>query len=80
MQRHEVDPFSLFAGLVFAIIAGGYVLTHSTGTRLDWFVVVPVVLLAMGAAVVAFAIRRIQRESAPTSDAGADSLSGPDGT
>jgi hypothetical protein len=72
MQRHEVDPFSLFAGLVFAVIAGGYVLTHSTDVRLHWFVVVPVVLLAMGTAVVAFAIRRIQRQSLPNADAAAD--------
>jgi hypothetical protein len=59
MQRHELDVVSLFAGVVFVTIAGGYALTHTTGARLDWIFAVPAVLVLAGAAVTAMAVRRI---------------------
>jgi hypothetical protein len=59
MQRHELDLVSLFAGVMFLAIAGGYALTHTTGVRLHGLVVVPAFLLLMGAAVTAMALRRI---------------------
>jgi hypothetical protein len=60
MHRHELDPVSLFAGLLFAIVAAGYALTHTTGLRLHWLLAIPVVLLLMGAAVVVVVVRRIR--------------------
>lgn len=59
MQRHELDLVSLFAGLVFVAIAGGYALTHTTDLRLHWLVAVPALLLLIGAAATAMAVRRI---------------------
>jgi hypothetical protein len=59
MQRHELDLVSLFAGVVFLAVAGGYALTHTTGVRLHGLVVVPAFLLIIGAAVTATALRRI---------------------
>jgi hypothetical protein len=60
MHRHEFDPVSLFAGVLFAIVAAGYTLTHTTGLRLHWLLAIPVVLLVMGAAVVAVVVRRMR--------------------
>jgi hypothetical protein len=59
MQRHELDSLSLFAGLVFVAITAGYTLSHTTGARLDWLIVVPAFLLLVGAAVTVLAVRRI---------------------
>jgi hypothetical protein len=59
MQRHELDLVSLFAGVAFVAIAGGYALTHTTDLRLHWLTALPAVLLLIGAAVVAMAVRRI---------------------
>jgi hypothetical protein len=59
MQRHELDTVSLFAGVVFVAIAGGYALTHTTDLRLHWLIAVPALLLLVGAAVTVMAVRRI---------------------
>jgi hypothetical protein len=59
MQRHELDSLSLFAGLVFVAITAGYTLSHTTGVRLHWLIVVPAFLLLVGAAVTVLAVRRI---------------------
>jgi hypothetical protein len=59
MQRHELDLLSLFLGLVFVAIAGGYALTHTTDLRLHWLIAVPALLLLIGAAATAMAVRRI---------------------
>jgi hypothetical protein len=59
MQRHELDLVSLFAGVVFVAVAAGYTLTHTTGVRLHWLVALPALLLVVGAAVTAIAVRRI---------------------
>ena len=80
MRRHELDPVSLFSGLVFLLIAGGYALTHTTDTRLDWLVAVPVVLLVAGAAITLMAVRRIaagRRQSPAASDPVSDTPSEP---
>jgi HAMP domain-containing protein len=65
MRRHDFDPVSLFAGLVFLAIAGGYAVTHTTDTRLDWLAAVPAVLLLVGAAVTVGALRRIASARQP---------------
>jgi hypothetical protein len=73
MRRHELDPVSLFSGLVFLLIAGGYALTHTTDTRLNWLVAVPVVLLVAGSAITLLAVRRIaatRRRSTASSEPG----------
>ena len=59
MQRHELDVVSLLAGVVFVAIAGGYALTHTTDLRLHWLIAVPALLLLIGAAATAMAVRRI---------------------
>jgi hypothetical protein len=59
MQRHELDVVSLVAGVVFVAIAGGYALTHTTDLRLHWLIAVPALLLLVGAAATAVAVRRI---------------------
>jgi hypothetical protein len=82
MRRHELDPVSLFSGLVFLLIAGGYALTHTTGARLDWLVAVPVVLLVAGAAITLMAVRRIvagRRGSSATPDPAIGAASEPGG-
>jgi hypothetical protein len=59
MQRHELDLVSLFAGLAFVAIAGGYALTHTTDLRLHWLIAVPALLLLIGGAVTTVAVRRV---------------------
>jgi hypothetical protein len=70
MQRHELDSFSLFAGVVFVAITAGYTLTHTTDVRLHWLIVVPAFLLIMGAAVTVLAVRRIVAGDAPADEPG----------
>ena len=79
MRRHELDPVSLFSGLVFLVIAGGYALTHTTDTRLDWLVAVPVVLLVAGAAITLMAVRRIVagHRGLPPADSTGDGATAP---
>ena len=61
MQRHELDPVSLFAGLVFPLVAGAYALTHTTGIHLHWLLVVPAGLILVGAVILSMAVRRLVR-------------------
>jgi hypothetical protein len=70
MQRHELDVVSLFAGLVFVAIAGGYALTHTTDVRLHWLIAVPALLLLIGAAATAMAVRRILAGREPAEQIG----------
>lgn len=65
MHRHELDTVSLFAGVAFVIIAGGYALTHITDVRLNWLVAVPVLLVLIGAAVIVSVIRRMRAATPP---------------
>jgi hypothetical protein len=45
--------------VVFVAIAGGYALTHTTDVRLHWLIAAPALLLLIGAAATAMALRRI---------------------
>jgi hypothetical protein len=63
MQQHELDPVSLVAGLVFGLVAGAYAITHTTGVRLHWLLILPAVLILIGAAMLSIAVRRMR---APT--------------
>lgn len=60
MKRHEFDPVSLFFGLVFAFVSGGYLLTHTTDVKLHWLLVLPAGLITLGICVLGAAIRRIR--------------------
>ncbi len=48
MRRHDLDVFSLVAGLVFVAVALGHVLDVSVGVDFDGRWVVPVVMVAIG--------------------------------
>jgi flagellar motor component MotA len=61
MRRHELDPVSLFFGLVFLFVSGGYLVSHTTDVQLHWLLVVPAALIAVGAAIFASVVRRMQR-------------------
>jgi hypothetical protein len=61
MQRHDVDVVSLFSGLIFLLVAGGYTLTHTTDIHLRWLLAVPALLVLVGSAVVVAVVRRMLR-------------------
>lgn len=50
MRRHDLDLVSLLAGLLFTGMAVAYVVGAYTDVRLDGRFVVPLVLVALGAA------------------------------
>ena len=50
MRRHELDVFSLVAGLVFVAVAIGHLLDEGAGLDFDGRWIAPVVLVALGAA------------------------------
>lgn len=75
MRRHDLDWVSLIAGAVFTGLALIYLVTGITDVTVDGRFVWPVVLVALGAAGVASAIRANQREEeqfplAPTDEPG----------
>ena len=65
MKQHELDPVSLFFGLVFLFVSGGYLLSHTTDVQLRWLLVVPAGLIAVGVAILAGVVRRMQRDDRP---------------
>ena len=62
MRRHELDWISLIAGVVFTGIAVLYLVVSGTDINVDARIVWPVVLVALGLAGVATAVRATQRE------------------
>lgn len=62
MRRHELDWVSLIAGIVFTGIAVLYLVVAGTDLSIDARIVWPVVLVALGLAGVATAVRATQRE------------------
>ncbi|MBV9485568.1 MAG: hypothetical protein JO246_05875 [Frankiaceae bacterium] len=60
MQRHEIDPLSLVAGLVFVLVGGGYALSHGGGVNLRWIALLPAGLIVVGATILAIVFKRIQ--------------------
>jgi len=61
MKQHELDPVSLFFGLVFVFVAGGYLLSHTTNVELHWVLVLPAGLIAVGVAILGATVRRMQK-------------------
>ena len=62
MRRHDLDWVSLIAGAVLTGIALVYLVTGIADVTVDGRFVWPVVLVALGAAGVASAVRANQRE------------------
>ena len=62
MRRHDLDWVSLIAGAVFTGLALVYIVTGVADVTLDGRFVWPVVLVALGAAGVATAVKANQRE------------------
>ncbi len=62
MRRHDLDWVSLIAGAVFTVLALVYIVTALTDVSVDGRFVWPIVLVALGAAGVASAIKANQRE------------------
>jgi hypothetical protein len=48
VRRHEIDPVSLVAGLLFLIVAGVHIAARSTDTHLSVRWMVPTVLVLLG--------------------------------
>jgi hypothetical protein len=48
VRRHETDPVSLLAGLLFLVVAAVHVAARSTGTELNLRWMVPAVLVLLG--------------------------------
>jgi hypothetical protein len=61
MKQHDLDPVSLFFGLVFVFVAGGYLLSHTTNVELHWVLVLPAGLIAVGVAILGATVRRMQK-------------------
>jgi uncharacterized integral membrane protein len=62
VRRHDLDWVSLIAGAVFTGLALIYIVTGVADVNLDGRFVWPVVLVALGAAGVATAVKANQRE------------------
>lgn len=62
MRRHELDWVSLIAGLVFTVFAVVYLVSPAVDLSFDGRYVWPVVLVALGAAGLATALRANARE------------------
>jgi hypothetical protein len=69
VRRHELDVFSLVAGLVFVAVAAGHLLDVAVGLDFDGRWIAPVVLVALGAAGLGGALRgRDPKHDAPDTD------------
>lgn len=64
MKRHDLDPVSLIAGLMFVAIAVLYGVAQLTDAHVRWLVALPIGLLVMGAAMLALTARRIRSSTA----------------
>ena len=77
MRRHELDWVSLIAGIVFTVFAALYLVSPLVGARLDGRVVWPVILVALGLAGVATAVRANAREEREFVEAETAEATGP---
>ncbi|TAK71305.1 MAG: hypothetical protein EPO13_00265 [Actinomycetota bacterium] len=71
MKRHDLDVFSLMAGLLFVVLGGGYALAAATETHLDPRFVLPAALVALGVGGLVGSVvgARRRRDSIPSPDA-----------
>lgn len=71
MSRHRVDVFSLVAGLLFVVLAIGYVVGAYTDLHVDAKVALPLILVGLGVAGLlsaVFAQRRSDQRAVPAPD------------
>jgi cytochrome c oxidase subunit IV len=61
VQRHDIDPVAVVAGVVFVLIAVGYAVDHAANLNLNWVLALPAGLIVVGAGILAIVARRIQR-------------------
>jgi hypothetical protein len=60
MKQHDLDPVSLFFGLVFVFVSGAYLLSQTTDLHLQWLLAVPAGLIALGIAILGSTVRKMQ--------------------
>lgn len=72
MRRHDLDWVSLIAGLVFTLLALGYLVVSLTDLTFDQRLVWPLVLVALGAAGIATAVSAGLREEKKFAEVPAD--------
>jgi hypothetical protein len=65
VKRHQLDLFSLIAGLAFVTVAVLYLLDAAGRLHMNGQLVIPLVLIALGAAGLAGALYRMARGSDP---------------
>ncbi|WP_377270894.1 hypothetical protein [Peterkaempfera sp. SMS 1(5)a] len=63
MKRHEVDIFSLIAGLTFTAIAIVYLIASLNDRSVNGRIVIPVALISLGTAGLAGAVVRMARRN-----------------
>lgn len=57
MRRHDLDLVSLITGVVFALVAAAHLVGAATGDSLDPLWLAPVLLIGLGVAGLAGALR-----------------------
>ena len=57
MRRHDLDLVSLITGAIFALVAGTHLVGAATGDSLDPLWLAPVLLIGLGIAGLAGALR-----------------------
>ena len=65
MRRHDLDLTSLICGIVFAVVAATHLVAASTGERVELVWLVPVLLVGLGVAGLAGALRSNGRTDDP---------------
>jgi hypothetical protein len=65
MRRHELDLVSLISGAVFVLVAVAHLVSAATDGHLDLVWIVPVVLVGLGVAGLASALRGSRAGEAP---------------
>ena len=70
MRRHDLDLTSLICGVVFAVVAATHLIAASTGERVELVWLFPVLLVGLGVAGLAGALRSTGRvdDPAPADD------------
>ena len=68
MRRHDLDLVSLITGVVFALVAVAHLVGAATGDSLDPLWLAPALLIGLGVAGLAGALRSGGRTDEPTDD------------
>ena len=66
MRRHDLDMVSLITGVVFAVVAATHLLSAASDNSLDPRWLIPVLLIGLGAAGLAGALRSSRPEEPAT--------------